>query len=171
MGIGHSLRIAPRCPERFDLCSAIFKPAEGIEQPAMSCGVDQCTLVMLAVDLNKGAPELLEHLHAYGLVVDERPGAAVGKLHAAKNEFILGGNIVGSQLRPDRVIARDVENGCHLALLEPLAHQSLIAPPAQRQRKSVEQNRLAGPRLTCEDGKAVGKINVETVDQNDVADG
>ena len=77
---------------------------------------------MLTVDLDQGAPELLEHLHAHGLIVDERPGAAVGQLYAAKNELILGGNIVGSQLRPDRVVARYIENGSHLPLLEPLAH-------------------------------------------------
>ena len=114
MRIGRGLRVAPGGPKPFDLRRSIFKPAKSIEQPAMRCGIHQCPLVVLAVDFDKGAPELLEHLHAHRLVIDERAGAAVGKLHAAKNKLILSGNIVGSQLRPHRVIARHIENGRHL---------------------------------------------------------
>ena len=84
---------------------------------------------------------------------------------------IFGGNIVGGQLRPDRMISRHIEHGGHLPLLQPLAHQSLIAPPTQGQRKSVEQDRLAGTGFPGEHGKTIGKIDIEPVDQHDVADG
>ena len=65
----------------------------------------------------------------------------------------------------------DLEGGDDLALLDALAHQRLVAARAQRQRKGVEQDRLAGAGLAGEHGKPVGEIDVEPVDQDDVADG
>ena len=68
-------------------------------------------------------------------------------------------------------LRRDLEHGGHLALLGALPHQRLVAAPAQRQGKSIEQDRLAGAGLAGEHGKAFGEIDVEPVDQDDVADG
>ena len=68
------------------------------------------------------------------------------------------------------MVAGDLEHGGHLALLGALPHQRLVAAPAQRQRKGVEQNRFAGAGLAGEHGKAFGEIDVEPVDQDDVAD-
>ena len=67
--------------------------------------------------------------------------------------------------------ARDLEHGGDLALLGAVAHQRLVAAAAQGQREGVEQDRLAGAGLAGEHGKAVGEIDVEPVDQHDVADG
>src|SRR5262249_55923608 len=39
----------------------------------------------------------------------------------------------------------------------------------QGQCEGIEQNRLAGTCLSGENGEAVGKVNVEPIDQNDVA--
>ena len=66
---------------------------------------------------------------------------------------------------------RNVEDGRHLTLLELLAHQRLIATATQGQRESIEQDRFAGAGLTGERGEAVGKIDVEPLNQNDVANG
>ena len=77
----------------------------------------------------------------------------------------------GLEQRARRMVAGDLEAGDHLALLDPLAHQGLVAARAERQRKGVEQNRLAGAGLAGEHGKAVGEIDVEPVDQDDIADG
>ncbi len=170
MGIGRSLRLAPRLPERLDLCRLLFEPAEGVEQPAVSGGIDQSALVVLAVDLDQRTAELLEHLHAHRLIVDESARASVGELHAAQDQFVLGGNIIGREQRARRMVARDIEHSGHLALLDALPHQRLVAAAAQSQRESIEQDRLAGAGLAGEHGKAVGKIDVEPVDQDDVAD-
>ena len=66
---------------------------------------------------------------------------------------------------------RDVEGGDHLALLGAFAHQRRFAAGAERQRKGVEQDRFAGAGLAGQRGKAGAEIDVQAVDQNDVADG
>ena len=69
---------ACRCafPQRFDLRGLILEPSKSVKEPAMGRRVDQRTLVVLAVDLDKRAAELLEHLHAHRLIVDEEAGCA-----------------------------------------------------------------------------------------------
>ena len=64
----------------------------------------------------------------------------------------------------------DLENGGDLALLHALPHQRLVAARAQSQRKGVKQDRLAGAGLAGEHGKPVGEIDIEPVDQDNVAD-
>ena len=133
--------------------------------------IDQRALVVLAVDLDQRLAELLEDLHADRLIVDEGARAPVGKLDAAQDQFVVGGDVVRLEQRARRMVAGDLEAGDHLALLDPLAHQRLVAARAERQRKGVEQNRLAGAGLAGEHGKAVGEIDVEPVDEDDIADG
>ena len=125
---------------------------------------------MLAVNFDQRHADLLQHLHAHRLIVDEGAGAPVGELHAAQDELVLGGDIVFLEQRARRMIAGDVEAGDHLALLDAVAHQRLVAARAQGQREGVEQDRLAGAGLAGEHGKPVGKIDVEPVDQDNVAD-
>ena len=69
------------------------------------------------------------------------------------------------------MILGDVEGGDHLALFGALAHQRRVAARAERQRKGVEQDRFAGAGLAGERGKAGAEIDVQPIDQDDVADG
>src|ERR1700727_1614022 len=69
------------------------------------------------------------------------------------------------------MILRQVESGDHLALLGALAHHRGIAARAERQRESIEQDRFAGAGLAGERGKADTEIDVQAIDQDDVADG
>ena len=171
MGIGRGLRFAARLPKLFDLGGVGFERAKSVEQAAVGGGVDQSALVVLAVDLDQRGAKFLHHLHAHRLVVDEGARPPVGKLHAAQNELVLGRNIVGFQQSARRMLGCDLEHGGHLALLGPLADQGLVAAGAERQRKGIEQDRLAGAGLAGEHGEPVGEIDVEPVDQDDVADG
>jgi hypothetical protein len=68
------------------------------------------------------------------------------------------------------VVARDIEHGGNLALLDSLPDQRLIPPATQGQSKSIEQDRFAGPRFAGKDSEPVGEIDIEAVDQHDVAD-
>ncbi len=68
------------------------------------------------------------------------------------------------------MLRRQFEHRGDLALLGALAHQRGVAAGAQRQRKGIEQDRLAGAGLAGQHGKARHEIDVEPVDQNDVAD-
>jgi len=65
----------------------------------MSGCIDQCTLIVLAMDLDQSTANLLEHLHADRLIVDKSPCATIGQLHTAKDQFVLHGNIISRQKR------------------------------------------------------------------------
>ncbi len=157
-------------PEPRDPGGLVVEAAIGIEQRAMGRRVDQRALVVLAVNLHQRRAERAQHLDADRLVVDERAGAAVGHLHAAQDQFVLDRNVIVRQQRPRRVRGRQIEGRRHLPLLGALAHQRGVAAGAERQREGIEQDRLAGPGLAGQDRKAGGEIDVEPVDQDDVAD-
>ncbi len=90
----------------------------------MGGGVDQRAVIVLAVDLDQHRTELPHHLHADRLVVDEGARAAVGKLHPAQDQFVLGGDVVGGEDLARRMLGGDLEHGGDLPLLQPLAHQA-----------------------------------------------
>jgi hypothetical protein len=130
----------------------------------MRGSIDQCPLVVLAMNLDQGVTKLFEHLHAHRLIVDESPSPPVGELDATEDQFIIGGNIVGHKKCARGVIARDIENGGHLALFYALPHQGLVAAATEGKGKSVEKDRLAGTSLASENSEAIGKVDVESVD-------
>jgi hypothetical protein len=138
--------------------------SECIKKPAMSASIDQCALIMLAVDLDQGATELFEDLHAHWLIIDESPCPPVGELDATEDQFVLSGNIIGHKKRACGMIARDVEHSRHLTLFHALPHQRLVAASAQGQSEGVEKDRLTSTGLASENGEAVGKVDVEPID-------
>ncbi len=69
------------------------------------------------------------------------------------------------------MVFAEIERGDHLALLGALAHHGGVAARAERQRESIEQDRFAGAGLAGERGKAGPEIDVQAIDQDDVADG
>ena len=95
VGAGCFFRGAARLPQRGDPGGIGFQAAEGVEQAAVGAGVDQRALVVLAVDLDQRLAQLLHHLHAHRLIVDESAGAPVGELHAAQDQVVLGRDVVG----------------------------------------------------------------------------
>ena len=99
--------------------------------------------VVLAVDFNERGAQRLQRLHADRLVVDEGAGAAVGKLHAAQDHGLIGGDIARRKQRARRMPGRNLEHRNDLTLLGALPHQPGIAARAERQRKGIEQDRLA----------------------------
>src|SRR5665254_6355 len=62
------------------------------------------------------------------------------------------------------------ETGAGKSILLDAFALALGARGDQSQREGIEQDRLAGAGLAGEHGKPRGKIDVEPVDQNDVAD-
>ena len=145
--------------------------AIGVEQSAVRRGVDEGTLVMLAVNFDQSRSQRAQNLDADRLVVDEGARPAVGKLRPAHDQFVFADKVVVGQHAPRRMVLGDVEGGNHLAVLGALAHQSRVAAGAERQRKGVEQDRFAGAGLARQCGEAGAEIDIEPVDQNDVADG
>jgi len=158
-------------PKPGDFRRVAANAAVGIEQRAMSCGIDKGAVVVLAVDLDKSRTERAQHLHADGLVVDKGAGAAIGKLHPAHDQLTVTAEIVIGQHPERRMAFGEIERGNDLALLGAFAHQRSFAASAERQREGIEQDRFAGAGLACKRGKAGTEIDVEAVDQDDVTNG
>jgi hypothetical protein len=158
-------------PQSGDLTGLAIERAERIEQRTMCRGIDERTLVMLPVNLDQGATEILENLRAHRLVVGKGTRAAIGELDAAQDQLIVS---TDADLRHDgarRMPPGRIEGRRHLSLARTLAHQRNIAARAERKGKGVEQDRLAGAGLACEHGKPIGEIDVEPIDQDNVANG
>ncbi len=163
------LACAPRLPELFDFPRRALEAAEGIEQPAVGRHVDQRALVVLAVNLDQRGAQRLQGLRAHRLIIDEGAGAAVAELHAAENQLVLGGNVVGGDQRAHGMAVGQLERGRHLPLLGAVTHQRHVAARAERKGEGVEQDRLARAGLAGEHRQAGREIDVEPVDQDDVA--
>jgi hypothetical protein len=170
VGVERLIRGAPRLPQRFDGRDFFLQPGKGVEQLPVRRGVDQRTLVMLAMDLDQRGAYRLQGLYADRLIVDEGAGAAVGELHAAQNHFP---GIVEAVRRQDpcrRVVLGDVEGRRHLALLRAVADQARIAAAAKCQREGIEQDGFARAGLAGQHREATGKFDIEPFDQDDVTD-
>src|SRR5690606_20280739 len=68
------------------------------------------------------------------------------------------------------MIAAHVEHGGDVALPGTVADQRTVAAAAERQRQRVEQDRLTGAGLAGQHRHALPEIEIEAVDQDDVAD-
>ena len=136
----------------------------------MGRGVDQRTLVMLAMDLDQRRADRAQRLHADRLVVDEGAGAAIGKLHAAQDHFAAILQAVGGEHGEGGMRIGHLEFGRDLSLLRAMANEARIAATAQRQRKGIEQDRLAGAGFAGQHRQPFGKLDIKPLDQDDVAD-
>ncbi len=175
MRLHRGLARAPLVPKTPDLGGVVLDAAIGVEQRAMGRRLDESAVVVLAVDFHQSRAERAQHLHAHRLIVDEGAGAAVGELDPAHDQFVLGdrfrNQVVLRQQAARRMLLGDVESRSHLALLGALAHQSGVAARTERERKRVEQDRFAGAGLTGKRGKAGAEVDVQAIDQNDIANG
>ena len=68
------------------------------------------------------------------------------------------------------MVAGNVEDRGDVALLGTVADERAVAATAERQGKRIEEDRLAGTGLAGEHRQAVAEIDVEAVDEDDVAD-
>ena len=75
---------------------------------------DEGTFVVLTVDFDERRAKDAQYLHADRLIVDKGAGTAVGKLHPAQNEFILGAEAVVGKKRARRMVLADFKSGNHL---------------------------------------------------------
>ena len=161
---------APLLPKPRHRQRRLLQPSEGIEQHAVGGGVHQRAFVVLAVDFDQRRAQPFEGLRAHRLVVDEGAGAAVSELHPAQDQLVLGRDVVRRHQGTHRVPRRKLEGRGHLSLLGAVADQGGIAAGAEGEREGVEQNRFAGAGFAGQHGEARGQIDVEPIDQDDVAD-
>jgi hypothetical protein len=144
--------------------------AERIQQIAMRAGIDQRALVMLSVDLDQRAADIAHQRHARRLIVDEHAGAPVRSLYAAENDVAIVVQRILGENRTRRMVTRHVEHGCHLPLRRAMANERCVAARAKRQRERVEQDGFSGACLARQHGEAGRKVDVQPLDQDDIAD-
>jgi len=135
--------------------------------------VEQADCLVLAVDLDQGLTDLAQGGDARRLVVDEGAAAAVGGQGAAQDQLLAGGDIeaaLADQGDQGRVVGGG-EDGGGRGLFGPGPHQTGVGACPQRQAEGVENDRLAGPGLAGQHGQAAMDLEVERIDQHDVADG
>ena len=125
--------------------------AEGVEDGPVRDGIDQGAVVVLAMDLDQGRADGLEHLDAHRLVVDEGAGAPVRHLDAAQDQVPVDVDIGLRRDPAGRMVEGTVEHGRDLALVLAMAHEAAVAAPAEGQGEGIEQDRLASARFTRED--------------------
>ena len=147
-----------------------LEPAIGVEQAALGRGVEQRLLLVLAVDLDQQVAELAEQPAAHRLVVDEGARAAVGGEHPAQHQIVPGIDAVLGQQGRYRRLAGRAEDRADRRLRGTRADQLPIRPAAERQPERVEQDRLAGAGLAGQHAQPALELEVEALDQDDVAD-
>jgi hypothetical protein len=133
-------------------------------------GVDQRPVVVLAVDFNQQRTGLAHQRHAGRLVVDENPGTAIARLHPAEHQIAVIIDVIGAQQLARRVIGADIEDRRYLPLVSAVAHEAAVTAATKGERKGIEQNGFAGAGLAGENRKTCVKLEIELLDQNDVAD-
>lgn len=136
----------------------------------MRVGIDKRPIVVLAVNFNERLADLPHQLNAHRLVVDERLGAAVGRLHAAEDQIAIVVDAVLAQEEPRRMAGRDVEDSGNLAPVLAVAHERTVAAAAQRKRQTVEKNGFARAGFAGQHRKPGIEAEVKPFDQDDIAD-
>ena len=145
--------------------------AEGVEQSAVGGGVQQSTVVVLAMDFDQRLAQLPQQPDADRLIVGERPAAAVGGDDAAQDQRGVRLQAVFVQQGDGRVVVAHIEGGDDHALVGGRPHQRAVGPGAQRQAERVQQDRLARTGLAGQHVEAGLQRQRQPVDQDDIADG
>ena len=146
------------------------EPTKGVDERAVLGGVDEGAVVVLAVDLHQRRADLAHGLDADGLVIDEGAGAAISHLHAPQDQIAIYDDVMAFCDDQRGMAQRQIKGRRHLALRLPLAHEGAIAPAAQRQRESVQQDRLAGAGFARENHEPRPQLQIQPIDQNYVTD-
>ena len=162
---------APLLPQAPNLGGGGLESAEGVEQRAVRSRLDEGALVVLPVDFHQRRAERAQHLNAHRLIVDEGAGPPVGDLHAPHDQLVLAGEAVLREQAARRMLLAELEDRGHLPLLGAFADQRRLPTRAEREREGIEQDRFAGSGLAGQCRQPGAEINVEPVDQDDVADG
>ena len=147
------------------------EPAIGVDELAMNIRIDQRAIVVLTMDFDEIAGNRSQALRAHRLIIDEGAGASVRHLHATQNEFAFGFDILGACRSNCRMIVGQLENRRHLALCFALTHERTVAARAEAQGERIEQDRFSGTRLAGKNGEAAAELEIEPVDQYNIANG
>jgi hypothetical protein len=160
----------PDAPAASDFRCALGIAAKRVEQRAVRGRIDQRAFIMLAVDLDKSLAHFAQYLNGHGLIVDEGARAAIRELHATQNEIAVRIEVVRLQYCACGMTRFHIERCGDLPLFGPLPDKRCVTSRPERERESVEHDRLARTRLARKDGQVRSEVEIEPIDQDDVAD-
>ena len=142
-----------------------------IEHPALVSGAQQRMVGVLALQIHQPGAELAQGLRRHRAIVDPCPGAAVPGDPAAQGALVpirFDAERIAELFEPGQPVRGEGGGG-----LRPLGagtdHFGARAS-AERQPERIDQDRLSGPGLSGEHGEAGPDLDVEPVDDREVAD-
>ncbi len=150
----------PQRPER----------AIGVEQVAVHARVQKAAVVLLSMQLHQRVGKAAQDVAGDAAVVDVGGLAAVGRDRAAEEQLLARGQAAVLQHRAGGMGGAEVEGGRDLADIGAGADDVGAATPAEDEPERIEQDRLPRPGLSGQDVEAGAEVELQPVDDQDVAD-
>ncbi len=159
----------PVPPAVADLGRLLAEAAEGVEHGAVVGAVEQALLLELALDLHQQLADTPQQGDADGLVVDEGAAAAVGAELAAQDDVAVVGEALLVEQCAHGMVGDNRELGADAGLPGARAEQLQIGAAAEGEAEGIQQDRLAGAGLAGQHGEAGIDLEIQAVDEDDVA--
>ena len=157
--------------QRDDLRREGLRACVGVEQLPLRGGAQQRLELVLAVDLGEEAADLAQHLHRHLLAVEVRARLALARDHAAHHELVVGIDALLLEQAAQRGIgAAQVEGGGDLGAFRAVADGLGAGARTDRELQRIDQDGLAGAGLAGEHGEAALELDLDGVDDGEVAD-
>ena len=147
---------------------------EGVQQRALRVGARQRLVRVLPVEIDQHLADGFLLRERGGTAVDPRAALPLRIQHPAQQQRVL---IVVArepfvrEPRRDLVAAADVEHRGELGARSTRAQLPRFEAVAQQEAQRVEQDRLAGARLAGEHREPARELEVERLDDDEIADG
>ena len=164
-------RGAPRAPLRGNFPRERDEAAECVEERALFLGVLERLVRVLTVQVDQLLAQRAELRKRHRVAVDEGPRAALRVEHAAHQHFavLVGERVLGEPGARVRRVG-DVERGRELRPLGAGPDLPHFEAVAEQEPERVEEDRLARTGFAGEHGEPGIELEVERVDEHEVAD-
>ena len=168
-GLAGTQRAAPLGPQRADLGGLHAQAAVLVEQGELRGGAQQGLMGVLAVHVDQQFAQFTQLGERGRAAVDPGAAASARLDHAAQQYGVLGSD--AGFVEPGCGRRVHAKLGADFGARRAFAHHVGLGALAERELQGVDQDGLAGARLAGEHGVAGRKIELERVDDHEVADG
>ena len=160
--------------ERGPLRRFLPEAREPVEELARRVGVEEVSRLRLPVEHEEARRDLLQGLQGRRRAVHEEPALAARRdlaphddLERARAAFLEEARL---DERAPRLGVVAVERALDDEPLGPRPHERGIRPPSREQHHGVHDERLAGARLSRQDGEAFPERHLDVLEDREVAD-
>ena len=145
---------------------------KGIEDDAVVLAVGEAPLVHLAVHLDQEIAKRAKRAAADRRIVDMRAAAAVAAETAADDDLgVAGRQVLLTEQGLRGMVVRGLKARGDRALVGAGADEPALGPGTEHQPQRIEHDGFTGTGLAGEHGQPTVELEIEPVDQHDVADG